>query len=188
MATFRVKCVETAGEWHGAVAVRLSVFVDEQRVPVDAELDRLDDTAVHVVALLDGGQDKDAALLAPARSGTAARAARLAAEHGVPPSVGDGDCEIAPVVGTARLVVEETSGRIGRVAVLPGCRGLGIGAALMTAVEREAATRGLVRLRLHAQTHAIPFYERLGYGQDAPSGVFDEDGIAHVRMSKSLPR
>jgi predicted GNAT family N-acyltransferase len=37
---------------------------------------------------------------------------------------------------------------------------------------------------LHAQTHALRFYERQGFVADGP--VFDEAGIAHRRMSRAL--
>lgn len=34
--------------------IRLEVFVEEQKVPVDEELDALDESAIHVLALLEG--------------------------------------------------------------------------------------------------------------------------------------
>jgi len=41
-------------DWAEAVAIRLAVFVDEQQVPFDEELDEYDRDAVHVLAYLAG--------------------------------------------------------------------------------------------------------------------------------------
>ena len=49
-----VKLAETEEERQGAVAVRMRVFVDEQQIPAEEELDDADATAVHAVALHDG--------------------------------------------------------------------------------------------------------------------------------------
>ncbi len=48
-----VKLAETEEERQGAVAVRMRVFVDEQQIPAEEELDDADATAVHAVALHD---------------------------------------------------------------------------------------------------------------------------------------
>jgi predicted GNAT family N-acyltransferase len=50
----RVKCVSSPDELAKAFAIRLRVFVKEQRVPEEIELDRDDRLAVHFLALLDG--------------------------------------------------------------------------------------------------------------------------------------
>jgi len=86
-------------------------------------------------------------------------------------------------VATARLL---NDGRIGRMAVLKGARGLGIGSALLTAAEREAAVAGLTEVYLSAQVQALPFYEKAGYrayGKD-----FLDAGIPHRWMRKKLRR
>ena len=49
-----VKLVETEGELEGAIDVRMQVFVAEQSVPVEEELDEADATATHAVALHQG--------------------------------------------------------------------------------------------------------------------------------------
>ena len=49
-----MKLVETAQERNAAFALRLRVFVDEQGVPADEELDGQDESATHAVALLGG--------------------------------------------------------------------------------------------------------------------------------------
>ena len=54
MTNVRVKLVETHHEMEACVALRLRVFVDEQGVPPDEELDEYDNSADHAVALLGG--------------------------------------------------------------------------------------------------------------------------------------
>lgn len=84
-------------------------------------------------------------------------------------------------IGTARL---SAGGKVGRLAVLAEHRGRGLGRALMLAVIAAAEKKNLPELRLHAQTHSIPFYESLGFRAEGP--VFDEAGIPHRRMQKPL--
>ena len=60
----------------------------------------------------------------------------------------------------------------------------GVAATLLEAAEREARAAGAVRIGMHAQTDALPLYERAGY---TPYGDrFDEEGIEHVGMEKHL--
>jgi len=80
-------------------------------------------------------------------------------------------------IGTARLLPD---GHIGRMAVLPAWRNRGLGSELLRHLVRIARERGLSRLVLHAQCHAQPFYQRLGFV--AEGEIFDEAGIAHRRM------
>ncbi|CAM4285202.1 GNAT family N-acetyltransferase [Nocardiopsis rhodophaea] len=87
-------------------------------------------------------------------------------------------------VGTGRLVARGERGMLGRLAVLPCTRGTGTGAALVRAVEERARERGLAGIDLHAQTHALGFYERLGYR--AHGAEFLDAGIPHVHMSKDI--
>jgi predicted GNAT family N-acyltransferase len=46
-----VRAVQDAGERHAAFALREAVFVDEQGVPPELEIDEHDDGALHLVAL-----------------------------------------------------------------------------------------------------------------------------------------
>ena len=87
--------------------------------------------------------------------------------------------------GTARL--RESAGgaaKIERVAVRESCRGQGIGEHVMELLEAEAVDQGYDRVVLHAQTTVEEFYEKRGY--ETVSGVFEEDGILHVKMTKCL--
>ncbi len=84
-------------------------------------------------------------------------------------------------VGSARLLVLGEVGKVGRVCVLAEARGTGLGAALMrAAVERLRQEPGVTKVKLGAQTHALGFYERLGFEAHGPE--FDDAGIAHREM------
>ena len=91
----------------------------------------------------------------------------------------DGDL----AVGTGRLDFDY-GGKVGRVAVVATHRRSGIGTAVMERLHAIARERKHARLWCHAQLTAVPFYERLGYLRSGP--VFDEAGIAHVRMDYTL--
>lgn len=54
MTKFRVRRVSSVRELKQAFAVRMRVFVKEQGVPQDIELDRDDRRAIHFVASIDG--------------------------------------------------------------------------------------------------------------------------------------
>ncbi|MBB4980031.1 GNAT family N-acetyltransferase [Streptomyces nymphaeiformis] len=75
-------------------------------------------------------------------------------------------------------------GSLGRLAVSKAARGLGVGAALVRAIEDAARGRGLSAVDLHAQTHALGFYERLGYEAYGPE--FPDADMPHRAMRKAL--
>ncbi len=88
-------------------------------------------------------------------------------------------------VGTARLLREGATGKIGRVCVLAEARGTGLGAALIRAgIETFRATPGVAKVKLGAQVHALGFYEKLGFA--AVGEVYDDAGIAHRDMVLAL--
>ena len=84
-------------------------------------------------------------------------------------------------VGTARLLAD---GHIGRVAVLARARGSGVGLQLMRAVIEAARRNGHQGVVLDAQTHALAFYEKLGF--QAYGEEFLDAGIPHRSMRLSL--
>lgn len=84
-------------------------------------------------------------------------------------------------LGTARLLPDA---HIGRVAVLARARGLGIGAALMRAAIEAARRDGHASVELAAQTHALAFYEHLGFV--ACGDEFLDAGIPHRNMRLAL--
>lgn len=88
-------------------------------------------------------------------------------------------------VGTARLVVNGSTGRIGRICVRSLARGRGVGAALVSeGVSLLSANVDLSVISLGAQTYAIPFYEKLGFSGIGPE--YDDAGIPHREMELCL--
>lgn len=74
--------------------------------------------------------------------------------------------------------------RLRQMAVASHLQGQGVGARLLAFAEDHARERGIHMVRLHARGTATGFYERAGYA--AEGGTFDEDGVPHVLMMKSL--
>jgi predicted GNAT family N-acyltransferase len=131
--------------WQSACAeaqrVRETVFVVEQGVPPEIELDEWDERCDHALAYDAGGR----------------------------------------VIGTGRLLPD---GHVGRMAVLREARGQGVGARLLEALIERARSRGMERVVLNAQTHAVPFYARFGFAVEG--ATFMEAGIPHVTMAREL--
>ncbi|MFE5125298.1 GNAT family N-acetyltransferase [Streptomyces sp. NPDC056669] len=150
------------GDLSGCFAVRREVFVVEQRIPEEEEMDAYDAYDVHAVHLL--ATDGAGRPVGTARFLHGAAADKKYAHAGV-----DG----------------ATTAVLGRLAVAKAARGTGLGADLVRAVEAEAHRRGLAEVYLESQTHALGFYERLGYEAFGPE--FDEgSGIPHRAMRRPL--
>ncbi|MCX5556965.1 GNAT family N-acetyltransferase [Streptomyces sp. NBC_00038] len=152
--SYEVRVAEEAADREACFAVRKEVFVGEQGVPEDIEYDAYDEGALHVLAVREDGL--------PLGTGRLLYGEEAAAKT-------DGDL---------------TVGSLGRLAVKRETRGLGVGAAIVTGIEDAARERGLAAVDLHAQTHALGFYERLGYVAYGPE--FQDAGIAHRAMRKAL--
>ncbi len=88
------------------------------------------------------------------------------------------------VVGCARVMEEEDSAHIGRLAVRRSRRGRGIGAAICRFVLADCCARGYSRIWLNAQVSAIGFYEKLGFR--SVGDIFLDAGIEHRRMEMTL--
>jgi predicted GNAT family N-acyltransferase len=88
------------------------------------------------------------------------------------------------IVATARVVMEGTTAKIGRVAVAREARRRGIASRLIEASEAHARERGAQRLALAAQTGALALYEKAGYS--ACGERFMDAGIEHLMMEKDL--
>lgn len=84
-------------------------------------------------------------------------------------------------IGTGRLLPD---GHIGRMAIAHAWRGHGAGSAILQWLITRARQQGFREVRLHAQIHALAFYERHGFV--AHGDVFDEVGIPHRHMVLSL--
>ncbi len=131
--TAEVRLASSPDQVAVAYEVRRHVFVDEQGVPEDLELDDLDPGAEHFVAYLDHR------------------------------AVGAGRLVVEPAGFEGAPDSTEPVGHLGRLAVLPVARGTGLGVAMVQAIEARAQQRGLQLMALSAQTQATGFYERLGY-------------------------
>jgi len=68
--------------------------------------------------------------------------------------------------------------------VLKAQRGTGLGAALIRAAVEELRAQGMKQAKLGAQTHAIGFYERLGFTPYGPE--YMDAGIPHRDMVLAL--
>jgi predicted GNAT family N-acyltransferase len=88
------------------------------------------------------------------------------------------------VIGTLRIVASGDTAKVGRMAVLAADRKSGVGTRLMDRAVEVARTMGVKDLVLHAQLKAKAFYARLGYREEG--AVFEEAGIAHVTMRKTI--
>ena len=151
---YAIRVAESLTDREACFAVRKEVFVVEQRVPQDIEYDGRDDAAIQVLAVRDDG---------------------------VP--LGTGRLLYGPDAAD-RTGGDLTVGSLGRLAVSAGARGLGLGAAIVRAIEDAAREAGLATVDLHAQTHALGFYERLGYEAYGPE--FLDAGISHRSMRRAL--
>ncbi|WP_077211225.1 GNAT family N-acetyltransferase [Bacillus dakarensis] len=138
-----VKIVENQQELEDAFFVRKIVFVEEQNVPPEEEIDELENEAKHFVAY----------------------------DHNEP-------------IGAGRFRVVEGAGKVERICVLKDKRSTGAGKAIMMKIEEYAKETGIEKLKLNAQTHAIPFYTNLGY--DVVSDEFLDAGIPHKTMVKNI--
>ena len=141
---FYVNIATTDREREDAFSVRRKVFVDEQGVPLNLELDELDETADHFIVYT---------------------------------------AEIP--IGAGRIRESNTGiGKVERVCVLPEYRGKHIGVLVMQALEDHAMIKGFEKVVLNAQSHAVPFYEKIGYVITSPE--FMDADIPHRAMEKNI--
>jgi predicted GNAT family N-acyltransferase len=88
-------------------------------------------------------------------------------------------------VGSARMrLLNPTTLKVERVAVLEEFRGQGIGRKLMEFLLNFAAERQIAQIVINAQVSVREFYEKLGFIAEGDS--FEEAGISHIRMRKQL--
>jgi predicted GNAT family N-acyltransferase len=140
----KVKVATTPLEKEQAMAIRRTVFIEEQEVPAEIEMDEHDKTAVHFV-----GYNFE-----------------------------------QPIAAARMRQIDSGVGKVERVCVLPEYRGQRTGVLIMEALEEQARSMGLFKLKLNSQSYAIPFYEKLGYTITSPE--FFEAGISHHSMEKSI--
>jgi len=128
-------------EMNIAYQIRREVFIGEQGVPEELEMDELDKDAIHVLAYVDG----------------------------VP-------------AGCARMLLNGTEAKIGRVAVRKNMRKSGIGTGMCKLLIAIAEDSGVQTIYVNAQLTAENFYASLGFKREGCT--FFEAGIEHVRMVK----
>ncbi|AUH32762.1 GNAT family N-acetyltransferase [Paracoccus tegillarcae] len=88
-------------------------------------------------------------------------------------------------VGTARILLKGSIGRIGRICVMPEARGTGLGRMLLKAsMDVLRSRQGISQAMLSAQVQAIGFYQKLGF--EVAGDVYDDAGIAHQEMIRDL--
>jgi len=117
-----------------ALTIRYQVFVIEQAVPLELELDGLDEFAWHALVL-----DR----------GTPVATGRLLIEDEV-----EFDGSLNP---------PKKIGRIGRMAVLKDARCRGLGSKLLELLLKKGIELGVDEFYLHAQLSAKSLYERYGF-------------------------
>lgn len=131
-------------EYQDALSVRTNVFVKEQQIPVEIEVDENEANAVHLVLYNEQEQP----------------------------------------IAAGRYRVVDGLAKAERICVLASERGTGAGAKIMEALEHHAAEQVLPAVKLSAQAHAIPFYEKIGY--HAITEEYLEQNIPHKMMKKEL--
>ncbi|RWS44787.1 GNAT family N-acetyltransferase [Bacillus mycoides] len=87
-------------------------------------------------------------------------------------------------VGTGRIRFVDGIGKLERICILKDYRKYGLGKVIIQALEEIASNQKATKVKLHGQTQAERFYEKLGY--QTSSDVFMEDGIPHILMMKEL--
>lgn len=87
-------------------------------------------------------------------------------------------------VGTGRIRWVDGLGKLERICILEPYRKYGLGKVIIGTLEEIAAEKGVSQVKLHGQTQAEGFYEKLGYQKS--SNMFMEDGIPHILMTKEL--
>ena len=87
-------------------------------------------------------------------------------------------------VGTGRVRWVDGLGKLERICILEPYRKYGLGKVIISTLEEIAEEKGVSQVKLHGQTQAEGFYEKLGYQKS--SNVFIEDGIPHILMMKEF--
>lgn len=87
-------------------------------------------------------------------------------------------------VGTGRVRWVDGFGKLERICILEPYRKFGLGKVIINALEEMAVERGATKFKLHGQTQAEGFYNKLGY--QVSSDVFMDAGIPHVLMTKEV--
>ncbi len=89
-------------------------------------------------------------------------------------------------IATGRLFkYDDMTFGIGRVSVVASYRGKGYGARVMETLMKRAWSQNAEYVEIHAQTHAVAFYEALGF--KSVGTRYMEAGIEHLTMRAVRP-
>jgi predicted GNAT family N-acyltransferase len=80
--------------------------------------------------------------------------------------------------------VIENVAKLERICVLKTHRKHGLGKLIIQELEEIAKEKGISKAKLHGQTQAEGFYQKLGYKTN--SDIFMEEGIPHIVMIKEI--
>jgi predicted GNAT family N-acyltransferase len=95
--------------------------------------------------------------------------------------------EAGRCIGTGRIIRLDTrTAQVGRMAVAADRRCTGVGGAMLEALERMVALRGLGELIVHSQLPAEAFHRNRGFV--TVGAPFAEQGVLHVLMRKRIAR
>jgi predicted GNAT family N-acyltransferase len=87
-------------------------------------------------------------------------------------------------VGTGRIRFIDGIGKLERICILKPYRKYGLGKNIIKELEEISKEQGVNQVKLHGQTQAEGFYQKLGYRTS--SNIFMEDGIPHILMVKEI--
>lgn len=82
------------------------------------------------------------------------------------------------------MPLSESTWRVRQMAVRLEFQNRGLGQSLVSALAEAASRRRVGQLVLHARIPAISFYEKQGF--TASGEIFEEVGLPHLRMERSL--
>ncbi|MDI9394253.1 MAG: GNAT family N-acetyltransferase [Euryarchaeota archaeon] len=87
-------------------------------------------------------------------------------------------------VATGRIFKSENGWLIGKISVLKKCRGKQAGKLVVEKLIEKAVELEARDIHIHAQTHAVGFYEKFGFVAYGDS--FLKTGIEHISMVKKI--
>lgn len=91
-------------------------------------------------------------------------------------------------IAASRLIIDERFGtaKIERLSVLPDFRRKQIGVKMMKTIEAFVLEHHpeVTLIKIHAQTHAVPFYEKLGFEVTSPE--FMDNYVPHRAIEKHI--
>jgi len=90
-------------------------------------------------------------------------------------------------IATGRIIVEGAEAKLGRIAVLPQYRKIGLGSRIVRELEGIAASAGATRMSLTPHHYLEGFYKRLGFARvEGDSIAIVNDGCHLIKMEKAV--